>query len=214
MLYNTPSKEKWKALIRNKVTTTWYNVLKNEALSMKTLEHVNIEKCQPRESHCVWNTTSTDPLESYRATIHAKILVQRYPLHTSHTTQSKNTLCPCCNTSEETLHHFMITCPVLNQACLPYLHLFLKYVQDLNITIPHKAVDAAILDPSTLTESSYHISQMVSISRTLCFRLHIRRLSFTNNKTTISARRLKDTANILQYRPAGCVQYQRTVLHQ
>ena len=63
---------------------------------MKTLKYLNLDSCKPIKIQIVWRLNTTESLIITGVCIHAKILVQKYPLNKSRTSQSSTELCPCC----------------------------------------------------------------------------------------------------------------------
>lgn len=202
-LYEMPSKESWKKLVKSNVTTLWINELTETARAMTTMKYVNLDKCKFGQYHSVWAIQSTDPLMVHRAAIHAKILVQRYPLNTSHTSRSKTTQCPCCNTCEETLQHFLLECTKLETVRNTHINCIKNNMFAMDIEISQDNLMRAILDPSFLSEDPKFISVTVSAARSLCFYLHLTRLRVTGSDKLKyhSAGKIKRATNLLTYRP-------------
>ena len=204
LLYSMKSKDVWKACVKQHVWCHWYKQLREEAESKSTLRYLNLEGCEPGKVHHVWAQDSLDPLAVHRATVHAHILVQRYPINTSHTSKRKSHPCPCCQTSEETLEHFLLQCKATAHIRSQYMPRIVCELQRNNI--PNSTEDRmqAILDPSKLLPSSVFVRAVTNIARSLCFHLHKKRLTFsgsTQAKTiNASTTTLKSRRNILNYR--------------
>ena len=175
---------------------------------MSSLSYVNIDQCTTGRSHPIW-CNSTDPLIIYRATIHAKLLVQRYPIYSCHVSNSSTRLCPCCKSTEESLEHFLLDCPNLKTARHPHLQHIITVLQENNMNTEQLSLVKIILDPSTIFGNTETTNSLISIARTLCFNLHLQRTNYisrTKQKTTsTSSSSIKVIRNILNYRATGCV---------
>ncbi len=89
---------------------------------MTTLKYLNTEACNFEACHPVWNCQNTDSISVSKANVHAKVLVQRYPLlgGTSRRHGASIT-CPVCFKDKETLQHFLLSCPAYDQHRLSML---------------------------------------------------------------------------------------------
>lgn len=79
----TPSKDCWRRIVREAVHEFWLEELKDQAATKTTLQHLYTDGCSFHEVHPVWNH-SPDPLQVHMASTKAKLLVQRYPLASTH----------------------------------------------------------------------------------------------------------------------------------
>ena len=161
---------------------------------------------------------TSDPLAVLRATVHAQLLIQRYPLNTSHTSKQRLAPCPCCLQCEETLEHFLIHCPGLSMVRDRYLPAMTRLLLELSIEPTDPNLLQAALDPSALSPDPEFISATLQVARSLCFHLHSRRSSqsdITRPKNLRSAT-IHRRGNILTYREptckaaTGCVQTRGT----
>ena len=121
LLYSMTSKEWWHYSLLTKVHKVWYDYLKETARTMKIMKCVNLDQCAIGRVHNIWSIPTQDPLIVHRAANHFKMLVHRYPLHTSYTSKSTSTICPCCKSQDESLEHFLIIGDSLKQAQKPHL---------------------------------------------------------------------------------------------
>ena len=205
LLYCMATKDQWRKCVTTHVHKLWYDQLKTEARAKKTLNHINLDNCKPGMLHSIWDLDTTDPLIAIRASIHAKILVQRYPLNTSRTSKSNTDICPCCDEQEETLAHFLLDCPELQQERTKHIQTLKNEMEKNGLEPNRENTIAAILDPSSLSTIAEFIECTTKIARTLCFNLHLKRLRlFTDEKTRLnSATSIKNATTILTYRPTS-----------
>jgi ribosomal protein L31 len=100
----------WKKQVCEQIHNHWQKLLQEEAAC-----YLNIDACSTGKCHPIW-ALGTDPHMVTRATLQVKMLVQRYPINTSHTSNSRTTVCPCCKKADETMEHFIAECPALKYA--------------------------------------------------------------------------------------------------
>ena len=170
---NPPEKLKWKRLVKDTVNAYWTKILTEKAQSMKTLSLLNIEDCTAGIVHDVWYHTA-DPLDVQMATIKAKLLVQRYPLGYSYCAgKGKAEKCALCDNEEETINHFLLTCPTLATKRSAYLQRLYQLLLETNSHLPKNAKDllTLILTPAKLVEEEY-VEAFEQLSRRLIFKLH------------------------------------------
>ena len=120
-----PTKSSWKKQVRDAVDSHWNQTLCDQAASMTSLQYINIEQCDISTPNPVWQNVRS-PMDIMKATVKAQIMVQRYPLATSHTAGSrKSPLCPICGKEPEDTMHFLLQCDTLMSVRRPYLkHIF------------------------------------------------------------------------------------------
>ena len=160
MLRNQEVIEKW-----------WLKTLRQKADKMSSLSYLNKNACSVGTVHPVWKCGS-DPLQSLMASIKAKLLVQRYPLTTSHTAgKNKSDLCPLYHNAPEDMEHFLIHCTALEHIRYSFKHLLENLAS--NLKLDNKGLVSAILDPSSF-EKSVHMNIEGKLRR-LCHRLHTER---------------------------------------
>ena len=182
LLQQHTNKYQWKKQVKSSVSYFWTTKLQSEKLKYKSLELLNTANSKFGSTHCVWRTQTSDPLLSYKAAIHTKLLVQRYPLATSHTSNKRSTICPCCKTDEETIKHFLLTCNHTYQIRRQYIPTIRHIMQEHNIELSCASLLQTILDPSHFLDSNESINHIVSVSRALIFKLHSARAKLTKSK--------------------------------
>ena len=174
-----PTKEARKKTVKKQVIKTWEEELRTEARKKSTLEYLNVDICKFGEVHYIWKCNeqdTTNPLVTYRACTHVKLLTQRYPLHTNHAAGKKyGTKCPLCLAVEESMVHFLVECPSLHDARSTHLSKFKKALTQNDIEVSSLNIMQAILDPSKLSLSESQINELTSLGRNICFKLHLER---------------------------------------
>ena len=199
LLYSHLKYNSWKRLVKETIGAHWYQNIREEAALKSSLQYINIYNCQPGFHHNVWNSYNSDPLAVYRASVRAKLLVQRYPLHTNKTSGAKTTTCPCCNTTSEDLHHYLIICPILDQARAPHLSNIIDTLLYYNLEASSINIVQAILDPSKLSNIPKFIESITYASRSLCYKLHQKRstIIMKNKPSAIKSTTRKLKSNII-----------------
>ena len=169
----TPPKATWKRMVKSSINTHWQERLKKEAAEKKTLAYVHLESCKVGQVHPVWRC-GTDPLQVTMAATKARLLVQRYALAGTHCAgKNKRDNCPLCDGPPETLTHFLVDCPKLEDCRAPYIKKISSHLRQQNIKAEtSEELLQVILDPSILPEEDAEIEE---ITRRLCFCLHNRR---------------------------------------
>jgi hypothetical protein len=171
-----PSKRAWKFMVRSAVTCEWTKRLKEEAREKTTLSYLNIESCSLQKVHTVWDTGATDPLTIVKAANKAKMLVQRYPLYSSRTSgRNYGRDCPLCEDSKESMTHFLLYCPTLERARMPYINTLklLSAQHDVDITaMDDDTLCELILDTSDIPFPESEAAKICTLTRDWCFKLH------------------------------------------
>jgi hypothetical protein len=154
ILQNTPTKAAWKRQVKAAVHDTWTRKLRSEASDKSSLQLLNVESCTTDQMHPVWQDLG-NPLAIRKATVKAQLLVQRYPLTTSPTAGKRRlSSCPLCCVEPETTIHFLLLCPKLREARLPYLRRIMDTCRKHEISVDTDSLVKMILDTSFLPEPS------------------------------------------------------------
>ena len=136
----------------------------------ESLQYLNMNACSIGHIHPVWNVIDPNMIEL--ANIQAKLLVQRYPLHgMSCSGKMKSLYCPLCKEETETLAHFLLHCPRLQEIRNPFIRRLTEIVGEKK----EEEVLQIILDPSILNVNSYEQRKLAMMTRKLCYVLHCER---------------------------------------
>jgi hypothetical protein len=178
LLDSPPQKLAWSNRVRAAVTNTWEATIKDEAIQMKTLSYLTLENCIPGSVHPVWQLGNSSGQEVAKATVKARLLVQRYPLHTSRTSgQQYGKPCPLCHSINETTEHFLLQCTALDSVRQPTLHDITAAISPYcEYPISNNTLMRSILDPEpgAINKLAFDPS-FQKLTRHLCYRLHRRR---------------------------------------
>ena len=119
------------------------------------------------------------------------MMVQRYGIASNHSAgRNKSDTCPLCQKDPETMPHFLLNCPVLDEARRPKLKKIIELLHQHHIQITSETeVTQAILDCSKFwwipEPARYHIE---TLTRRLCYDLHRERSCIIGNgKSSISS---------------------------
>ena len=148
LIDDPPCKEEWKKTVKNAVHDHWTNgnALRDEARGMSSLVYLNIEACDTRSIHPVWQNLMS-PMAIRKATIKALLLIQRYPIATCHVAGPKRRdVCPLCHKEPETLIHFILQCETLRKTRIGYLKHVLNTCRNNRISIDPETLVKIILD--------------------------------------------------------------------
>ena len=198
LLYSMKTKHEWKKCVKHHIQNYWMKQIIDDAKAKSTLEYLITDKCGPGKIHNVW-VTSTDPLIINRATIHVKLLVQRYPINTNQTQRQSNTLCPCCHLEDETLDHFILKCKKHCSVRHVQLPKIISILESFNIAHTSEKLVQILLDATSLPVDSQIQYDITSLSRDLFFNLHLSRMKSLNGTISFHSMsgRIKETRNIL-----------------
>ena len=183
MAGNIP-KEAWKSMVKKAISTHWKNSIEEEANTKSTLKHMNTT-FTPGQPHLVWKSTNPSHRDVRRAHIKAKLMTGTYILQSNRAAfnQTTDKTCPMCNGGDESIAHFIMSCPASETLRHPF-------IQQLHQAIPLVYQDhprtgwseemstQLVLDPThevineILPLSNAQLYQIEKISRRLCFKLH------------------------------------------
>ena len=178
LLFQQPTKDRWKRMVKGAVLNKWEKQLKEEACKKKTLHLINLEACSLSAVHHVWRLGAADTLTVLKATTKAKLLVQRYPLFYSRTSgvnYGRN--CPLCKSEPETLAHFLLDCQELSSVRKPHINKLLRVPDVEQHTTQADKFVKLILDPSHFI-CDESLLEIESLTRDLCFALHHARSTY------------------------------------
>ena len=142
---------------------------------MKTLRYVNLKACSLTEPHPVWILGPSNPLTTVKASTKAKLLTQRYPLYYSRTAGSNyGQPCPLCQSSEETLAHFLLDCEKLESVRSLHMQKLSEHLDMAKIDQPQNDEKwvQIILDPSWCCKSRHLNLVLEKTTRDFVFHLH------------------------------------------
>ena len=174
ILENPPQKKHWARTVKDAVSTSVFDELKEEAKQKKSLKFINLDACQPGHPHPVWDTPP-DPKQVIMASVKAKLLTQRYPLTaTSCAGKSKVNSCPLCSGPPECLTHFLTECPSLSEIRTHYLTKLDTILDPFDYSVPDDKPDLVqfLLDVSNYDLPPDVLYSIEAITRKMCHALH------------------------------------------
>jgi hypothetical protein len=178
ILQDPPSKPYWKKMVNQAVHEHWEKHLKEEAMLKTSLCYLNLDNCSITRIHTTWNIGAGDAITVAKASIHARLLTQRYPLNSCRTSgKAYGSPCPMCGDNKETVAHFLLRCPKLHRDRQQYLQKLSNILCKNGIMMPASEVATGqlVLDPTHYTRRIQTIDDLLTVSRDLCFKLHHRR---------------------------------------
>ena len=134
LLSSAYTKFTWKKTVRNAVHAYWVNKITTEAGRNKSLQFLNTQSYTPGKSHPLLNIITGSTREASR--IHTRLLVATgtYYLQTNRAVFSQgasDATCLLCGMTEETLFHFLLECPSLEEIQGPIMQEILDVVHDV-----------------------------------------------------------------------------------
>ncbi|CAG2194613.1 unnamed protein product [Mytilus edulis] len=202
--YNLPSalhlldsqiqKLKWKTMVNKEVSKYWKHFIEGHCKLYPSLKYLNSQYI-PGKTHVLVNLSASNSMqEAMRIPVKLRIATGSYILMADRTRHSKNkgllATCPLCQTSDETLEHFLLLCPALSNQRKSILSNIQLLHEKLSIQFKHNGSEVdliqVIIDSSTigLLEPSCDNSILMDIefqSRRLCFLLHTSRSRILND---------------------------------
>ena len=182
LLHQPRRKGQWKRQTKDAVRSYWNKHLLEEALSKVTLKFLSIHQCSIGIPHHSYNHSSTDPILAMMTQIKMKLLVQRYPLSSSYCAGKNRTqICPICQESPETIHHFLLECKPIHNSQDTYIPEIQAVLQSKNFLYPPLTATSydwytqLILDAKVLTNDIQVHSTIDLIGIQMIFKLHHRR---------------------------------------
>jgi endonuclease/exonuclease/phosphatase family metal-dependent hydrolase len=194
ILQDAPTKDQWKTLVKKKFAEFWENHWRTEQKNKPSLKYLNIQQCKVGHLHSVWDSSTCNKRDIRRAGIKARLLTGTYTLEANRAVYNQHEvkgICTMCNAGMETREHFLATCTVLEDTRSHYLHQIQKLLQDNGEDLTRIApllsnanwLTQLILDCShPLIQNELHLEksqaarmELESITRNLCFALHIAR---------------------------------------
>ena len=176
LVRSKPCKLKWKNQVNTAVSEIWMEELKSKAREMKTLEYLDTAKCTSGSIHSVWLHNS-DPLAAHMATIKARIIVQRYPLgYSYYAGAGKQTKCVLCSETEETIEHFLLRCPAMENVRGKCIQKIFKYLGENNVQDIEEGSDLLrfiLMTSSTISDKL--LPRCEELTRQLVYSLHCKR---------------------------------------
>ena len=185
LLITTPTKDKWKAIVKEAVKNFYLDILVKEAMLQSSAKYINFNTCRLTAAHNIWGTVKPSARDVTRAMVKAKLLSGTYNLEGKRALFKKAGnagLCPLCRDAIESREHFLVICSSLDEARAPYLN-SLRITLERNhsklavsaIFRSPKLLTRTILDPSYCVHGEESLEEAEHLTRRLVFALHVQR---------------------------------------
>lgn len=190
------NKTQWKIETKKTIRQYWTERLKDEASDKSTLKYCAINDLRIGQTHRVWKTLNSYRQEVIKGTVKSRILTGTYILQSTRAKFNQfevDATCPLCRLESETITHMLLRCPALYDVRKEPLHqlqqLVIRYTSaDFWNTkcrdkefLTHLIIDCNYaLKKSVYETNEDFLDAVETLSRTLCFALHIERLKRTS----------------------------------
>ena len=141
---NTPSKEKWKALLNSKMNSYLETVWDQEIYSKKSLKYLNPCSVTVRKPHVCWSSVRHNERDNRKAELKVKVLTGAYILQANRSCFNQYTVdpsCKLCLKEPEDREHFKAKCNSLECVRKPYRQ---KFNMIFNNIIPSQSIDSIV----------------------------------------------------------------------
>ena len=199
LLTNPVDKNKFKRLVKSKVTDYWEQKLRKEAAELTSVPYFKPRFMSLSSPHPIWTSCGSNPFESRKAISACRMLSGKYLTDKlqRHWTQNREGLCllpACAPPSEGSLEHILLHCPALAQtrASLHQLsrtvaqesHLLFEIITGVLNSDNNEIVMQFILDSSVLpivirtTQlfGNHTRDRLLYLGRTWCYNIHRERM--------------------------------------
>ena len=191
LFVNTPSKEKWKALLNSKMNSYLEAVWEQEIYSKKYLKYLNPHSVTVGKLHVCWSSVRHNVRDNRRAELKVKVLTGAYILQANRSCFNQYAVDPSyklCLKEPEDREHFIARCDSLEHVKKPYRQ---KFNMIFNNIIPSQSIDSIVFTKLVLDCSMVvHEDVLEKIdshkielySRELLAELHYTRIGLLNKQ--------------------------------
>ena len=134
LLENPPKKEAWKNLYKTNLKNYWTKQQNEEIEEKNSLKYLTTAK-KPGQPHHIWKSSKSNPADTKKAMIKARLATGTYRLQTDKhrfTKGQQTPTCKLCQEEQEDTKHFLLKCKQLAPKREPYLRK-LKYVMQTQL---------------------------------------------------------------------------------
>ena len=191
ILIEAPTKNTWRKIVREQVHTFWKDKLQSTASNMSTLQFMNIN--MSTESHHTVRIIR-NPNMTKKANVKFRLLTGTYSLQYTRVhvyRQQMSATCLLCKTDDETLQHFILTCPTLNTVRELHIHKIIGYISHKRNTQFHLLNDHLKLH--LILDATHHcikdlfllkkedVDEIEELTHNYLYALHFRTCSLLND---------------------------------
>ena len=185
LLQDPPGKETWKRTVNKQVNGYWSDRIRSNALLYSSLHYLQVADYQYGKRHPVLQTIG-NAREIPRIAIKLKLVTGMYILQTNRAAFNQNQIkstCLLCNTEDETMEHFLLSCTALHSVRQPILDIIkesLTTLHEAQLVRTTSDLLQIVLDCSALyhviPKCNHHLLEAIEFhSRRLCYKLHCER---------------------------------------
>ena len=193
LLQNPPDKAKFKLLVKAKVAQYWHGVFSEEISGLKSLKYFRPELYSLLKPHYMWSLTASNPFESVKSTVLARMASGRFrtEMLTRYWSKNRSGYCraPHCVSTPGTLEHLLATCPALSltrerlyqmwleqSVMFPTLHATIRRVLESPVEDIVQFVLEPLAFPDILSDFKSHgrqyAHQLSYLTRTFAFNMN------------------------------------------
>ena len=185
LLQDPPGKETWKRTVNKQVNGYWSDRIRSNALLYSSLHYLQVADYQYGKRHPVLQAIG-NAREIPRIAIKLKLVTGMYILQTNRAAFNQNQIkstCLLCNTEDETMEHFLLSCTALHSVRQPIVDIIkesLTTLHEAQLVRTTSDLLQIVLDCSALyhviPKCNHHLLEAIEFhSRRLCYKLHCER---------------------------------------
>ena len=182
LLINTPSKEKWKSMVKEATNNKYRKEISEELTNKSSLRYLALQEHPLDEPHPLYKHLGPDPHEIEKAAIKARLLTGTYTLQANRYKFNQNEIdktCELCKLETEDREHFILNCTALEKTRQKDLQKLLEITPELkgaNQQLLQCILDSSHKDLDIQKHlSKLQLQTMEKISRGLLYELHTQR---------------------------------------
>jgi hypothetical protein len=186
ILQSTPTKARWKSIVKNTVLNHWSTNLRTAACGKSSLSSLDIQTASITRIHPIWATVSANMRDIERARIKTRLATGTYILQSNRARFNQyevDSTCPLCQLGEEDQHHFVATCSTLQHIRDKYHPAIAELVGPTvweRLSGDTQMLTKALINSAFVRQYEIYdphiISQFEYYSRLLLYALHVHRV--------------------------------------
>ena len=178
-----------KQSIKDTIAKLWHGQMVVEAATKSSMWFMNFTQYQPQSTHPVWSTVGTNPRDTRKAIIKAKLLSGSYILQHNRARFNQYKVsghCLMCGVEDEDVTHFLLRCEYLKDIRQTYMDDHRILYPDFD-GLPDINKVALLLDYHSENGmcAGWDSESTEASTRNYIFNLHCRRTWFMNNSAPV-----------------------------